>query len=113
MAAIGFSFAWYAQDSPIEAGALTLGTLWAASIGFGFGTIFQQRRPVAALILYWAATLGLVGLFFGPAVPAASFFVRETVAGVIGALCGALVGAIQLWSLRKKLGGRLQRGIQS
>jgi hypothetical protein len=57
MGIIGFCFAWYAQDFPIEVRAPAVGTTWPASIGYSFGTIFDQQngrctRPEVRLTLY-------------------------------------------------------------
>jgi hypothetical protein len=45
--------------------ASVFGLVWGASIGYGFGTIFDQKSPTKRLVIYWATTLALVGPFFG------------------------------------------------
>jgi len=86
-----------------------IGLAWGGSIGYGFGSIFIQKHATKKLIAYWAATLGLVGplfgLFVGAAMDPYATAVQLTVAGVIGAaagmLLGLLAGLIQFMSLRR------------
>lgn len=96
MALIGLFLALKGQDVKVNVTEVVIGGIWGAAIGYGLGSIFDQRRPRRRLIIYWAATLALVALFFGPIVPVSSFFLRQTVAGVLGALAGAIVGVVQL-----------------
>jgi drug/metabolite transporter (DMT)-like permease len=96
MAIIGVFLALKGQDVNVKVSEIATGGIWAAAIGFGLGSIFDQRRPEKRLIIYWAATLTLVALFFGPIVPVSSFLARETIAGVLGALAGAILGVVQL-----------------
>jgi drug/metabolite transporter (DMT)-like permease len=85
-----------------------LGLLWGGSIGYGFGSIFDQKLARKRVVVYWGITLGLVGAFFGLVLgaPEEPSVAKETVAGTIGAavgiLFGSLIGIIQLWRLRQK-----------
>ena len=86
-----------------------LGLVWGASIGFGFGSIFDQKQPSRRTVIYWAVTFALIGIFFGlmggsgvrDYTP-----VKQFTAGLLGAtvgvLLGVLIGASQLWRLRRK-----------
>ena len=58
--------------------------IWAGSIGFGFGTIFDQNNPTETLVTYGQ----LLWAYLQPY----SSIVGETVHGVIGFLIGALLG---------------------
>jgi hypothetical protein len=90
-----------------------LSPIWGASIGYGFGAIFDQKHPTKRLVIYWAATLALVGSFFGLLIGAGvqpyPSTVQLTVAGTIGALVGALFGLLfgtmQLRRLRRRWPG--------
>lgn len=82
------------------------GFLWGACIGYGFGSIFDTRQAAKRLVVYWGITLALIGISLGVlfGVPAQR---SETVAGAIGgglgALCGSLIGVIQLlWRRHRK-----------
>ncbi len=87
-----------------------LGLIWGGSIGYGFGSIFDQTLAANLIVIYWGATLALVGPLFGLQISAEVFpkpTIREDIsAAVIGAaggmLFGSLVGIIQLWRLRRK-----------
>jgi hypothetical protein len=87
-------------------GGSVIGLIWGASIGYGFGTIFDQRSPTKWLVIYWATTLALVGPFFGLIVGAGGSDAQLVVAVGTGALggmlFGLLVGTIQLRRLRRK-----------
>jgi hypothetical protein len=87
-----------------------LGLIWGASIGWGFGSIFELTHATNQVVLYWGATMALVGPFFGLIVGAAFFpydsVVQEVIAGGIGAaagmLFGSLIGIVQLKRLRRR-----------
>lgn len=86
-----------------------LGFIWGASIGYGFGSIFDTKQSTKWLVGYWVLALALVGVFFGLVLgaPQEQSVAKETVDGAIGAgvgaLCGSLIGVIQLlWRLRRK-----------
>jgi hypothetical protein len=87
-----------------------LGLLWGASIGCGFGSIFDQTHATKRVVVYWGATMALVGPFFGLLIGAAVFpydsVVQEIVAGGLGAavgiLFGSLIGIVQLKRLRRR-----------
>jgi hypothetical protein len=89
---------------------LVIGLIWGASIGFGFGTIFTQKGPLKSLVLWWAGTLALVGPFFSvliealprPYVTRAQLMVAGVVGAVAGALLGLVAGALQLKLMRRK-----------
>lgn len=90
-----------------------LGLIWGASIGYGFGTIFDQKSPTKWLVMYWATTLALVGPFFGLLVGAgmlpygsvAQLMVAGGIGALVGMLFGLLVGTMQLKRLRRKCRG--------
>jgi len=98
------------QDTPADIWWTALGTIWGASIGYGLGTVFDQKRPTKRLVVYWAATLALIGPFFGLLIGAGvqpyASVAQRTVAGAIGALAGTvlglLVGTIQLRRIRRR-----------
>jgi len=87
-----------------------IGLIWGACIGSGFGAIFTQTMPTKRLVVYWAVTLMLVGPFFGVVVYAVPrpyvSRVQLMVAGVVGAVAGALLGlalgALQLKRMRRR-----------
>jgi hypothetical protein len=97
MAIVGFGLGWHSQGAPSDRGNVATATIWAACIGFGFGSIFDKRRPRnGLLVLYWAFTLALIGAFFSPLVPLAQFAAQVVVAGAAGALLGVVIGVAQL-----------------
>ncbi len=62
MAVAGFGLGWHSQGAPSDRGNVATATIWAACIGFGFGSIFDKRRPrKGLLVFYWAFTLALIG----------------------------------------------------
>jgi len=87
-----------------------IGLIWGACIGSGFGAIFTQTMPTKRLVVYWAATLMLVGPFFGivayaaprPYVSTGQLAAAGVVGAAVGALFGSLIGTIQLSRLRRK-----------
>jgi hypothetical protein len=87
-----------------------LGLIWGAGIGFGFGSIFDQTGATNRVAVYWAATMALVGAFFGwiigAAFPHSDSVVEQIASGAIGAaaggLFGLLAGIMQLKRLRRK-----------
>jgi hypothetical protein len=94
-----------------KGGGLTgsgLGLLCGGSIGFGFGSIFDQRLATKWLLAYWGVTLALIGPFFGLIIGAKPDYSLsdQAVSGGIGAAVGMLIGltfgAIHLWRLRRK-----------
>jgi hypothetical protein len=80
-----------------------LGLMWGGSIGYGFGSIFDQKHPTKLLVVSWAATLALVGIFFGLLIGAglqldrsdAQITMDGAVGAAVGTLLGVLVGTIQ------------------
>jgi hypothetical protein len=95
MSMIGLFLGLKGQGIGTDVREVAIATIWAGAIGFGFGSIFSQRRPGKLLIFYWAATLMLVGLFFGPLLPVASFATSQALGGSLGALAGVVAGSIQ------------------
>jgi hypothetical protein len=89
-------------------GAL-IGTTWAGGIGFGFGSIFSQKTATKLLVVYWGATLALVGIFFGLLIGAGvqSYnFALDSITGlVVGGMLGILVGTKQLGRMRRRSQG--------
>jgi membrane protein YqaA with SNARE-associated domain len=110
MGTVGLLLGLKGQDTPSDIWWTALGTIWGAGIGYGLGTIFDQARPTRHLVMYWAATLVLVGLFFGLLIGAGvqpyASVAQRTVAGLVGALAGMLfglfVGKVQLRRLNRK-----------
>jgi hypothetical protein len=101
MAVAGLLLGLKGQDTPADAWWTALIALWFASIGYGLGSIFGQKRPTKRLIIYWAATLALVAPFWALPVGAAILpdlpnlpFRQQATAGAIGALIGALFGVL-------------------
>ncbi len=81
-------------------GAMTrgsaVGLVWGASIGYGFGSIFDQRQPTMWLVVYWGFTLSLIGPFFGLVIGAKPdySFSDQAVSGGTGAAVGMVLGLI-------------------
>ena len=92
MAVAGLFLGWKGQGPKVDTLEVGVAIIWAAAIGFGFGSIFDQRPPRRLLVVYWAATLALVAAFFAPLLPVSSFFAQEASAATIGALVGVAVG---------------------
>ena len=103
MTIIGLFLGLKGQHSEVNVRELAIEGVWAGCIGYGFGSIFdQRRRPGTQLIIYWAVTLALLGLFFGQLLPVASFIVQLALGGLVGALVGALLGIVHLKVARRK-----------
>lgn len=90
-------------------GGSALGFVWGASIGYGFGSIFDTKQATKWLVGYWILALAPIGLFFGLVLGATEVpsLTKETVAGAAGAAMGAMFGSIigiiqMLWRLRRK-----------
>jgi hypothetical protein len=92
---------------------IVIGLIWGASVGYGFGIIFDREQTTKHLVAYWAATLALTGVFFGLLVDAGMHpsptDAQQTVAGAIGAVSGAtlglLIGTLQVRRLRRRSAG--------
>src|SRR5437773_1464432 len=69
LALVGLWFGVQSVNFLTNFGLLAVCPIWGASIGYGVGTIFDQRRVGRRIILYWSVTLVLVGILFSPAVP--------------------------------------------
>lgn len=102
MTMIGLFLALKGQDVRVNVREVAAAGIWAGCIGYGFGSIFDQRRPGRRLIVYWAATLALISPLFSPAVPLPSLPAQLAVVVPIGALVGVLVGTLQLKLARRK-----------
>ncbi len=100
------------QDTPADVWWTALGTIWGASIGYGLGTIFDEKRPTKRLVTYWAVTLALVGPFFGLLIDAGvqpyASVTQRTIVGAISALAGTLSGLL-VGTMQSR---RLRRGFQ-
>lgn len=87
-----------------------LGLIWGAVIGFGFASIFDETHATKRVVVYWGATMALMGPFFGLIIGAAVFpydsVVQELIAGgtgaAVGMLFGSLIGIVHLKRLRRK-----------
>lgn len=110
MGAAGLLLGLKGQDTVSDVWWTAVIVVWAASIGYGFGAIFDQKHPTKRVVIYWAATLALVGSFFGLLIGAGvqpyASAVQQTIAGAIGALAGTLfgllLGTIQMRRLRRR-----------
>ena len=73
-----------------------LGLAWDASIGFGFGWIFDQKQPSNLAVVVWAVTWALIGTFFGLIAGAVPDYTlaKQIAAGISGAAVGALFGLV-------------------
>ena len=41
---------------------IIIGAAWGGAIGYGIGSIFEQKQATKWVLIYWVATLGLFGL---------------------------------------------------
>jgi branched-subunit amino acid permease len=122
MGAAGLLLGLKGQDTQTGVGWTVLIVLWFASIGYGLGSIFDQKHPSKRLVVYWAITLALVAPFLALPVGAAIQpdlanlpFRQQAPVGAIGVLVGALfgvfVGTIHLRRLRRQSGTGLPERI--
>ncbi|MGH9687868.1 MAG: hypothetical protein ACRD5K_12335 [Candidatus Acidiferrales bacterium] len=100
------------QDTPADTWWTVLSVVWAASVGYGIGYIFEQKLPTKRLVLCWTATVSLVGCFLGLLIgagvqPYASGLERGLHAG-LGALAGAFAGFLFGTMQQKRLRPREQ-----
>jgi hypothetical protein len=103
MTLVGFGLGWHSQGARYEPENVAAITLWFGCIGFGFGGIFDKRRPSKGLFIFYRAfTLALIGVFFFPFVPLSQFAAQVVIAGLVGALLGVVVGLAQLKSSERK-----------
>ena len=88
-----------------------LGLIWGAGIGFGFGSIFDQTDATKRVIVYWVATIALVGPFFSLIFRRRVFPYNDSVvqqigigavSALVGGLFGVLPGIMQLKRLRRR-----------
>ena len=110
IALVGFWFGWFGQGYPFNFAVLAIFTTWGGSIGYGFGSIFDQRTPTTRLIVYWAITLALVGSLLFPIVPLRFVPAQIGAAATISAVLGILVGIAHLKLARRKLPTRTGSG---
>ena len=103
LALVGFWGGWYSPGYPFNFVMLAIFTIWAACIGYGFGSIFSEHRP-RRRIIYWMVTFGLIGPPPALAMPVPSIAVRLGLGALFGALLGALFGVLQAWIARRKRG---------
>jgi len=73
-----------------------LGLVWGASIGFGFGWIFDQKQPSKWAVVVWAVTWALIGTFLGLIAGAVPDYTlaKQVGAGIFGATVGGLFGFV-------------------
>jgi hypothetical protein len=107
-AGVGFAgFFLGTQAGPVGS---ALGALWGGGIGYGFGSVFDQKNPTSRVVVYWTSTLALVGPFFGLLVGAAIQPYASTtqrifacaIGLVLGVLLGLFIGTIQLKRIRRR-----------
>jgi len=87
-----------------------VGATWGASIGYGLGSIFDQKQATKWVLIYWVATLGLLGPFPAllvaavprPHISDASLTLAGALGAISGALLGLLAGTLHLRRLRRK-----------
>jgi len=97
MTLVGFGLGWHSQGARYEPENVAAITLWFGGIGFGFGSIFDRRRPSNGLFIFYRAfTVALLGVLFFPFVPLPQFAAQVVIAGAVGAFLGAVVGFAQL-----------------
>jgi hypothetical protein len=100
MAIAGLLLGLKGQDTRSDVWWTALIVLWFACIGYGLGSIFDQKSPTRWLLVYWAVTLALVAPFFALPIGAAMLpdlfnVPRQQVgAGVLGALVGGFLGLV-------------------
>jgi hypothetical protein len=73
-----------------------LGLAWGASVGFGFGWIFDQNQPSKWAVVVWAVTWALIGTFFGLIAGAVPDYTlaKQVGAGISGATVAGLFGFV-------------------
>jgi len=89
---------------------IVLGLIWGASIGYGFGAIFDREQTTKLVVVYWAATLALTGVFFGLLVDAgmhpsptnAQLMIAGMIGATSGAILGLLIGSVRLRRFRRR-----------
>jgi hypothetical protein len=97
MTFVGLGLGWHSQGARYEPENVAAIKLWFGGIGFGFGSTFSKRRPSDGLFIFYRAfTLALIGVFFFPFVPLSQFAAQVVIAGLVGALLGAVMGFAQL-----------------
>lgn len=96
LALAGFWFAWIGQGKRSDLVLLPIFTVWGACVGFGLGSIFDQRIGSKHLVLYWSLTSGLAVLILFPLMPFRSVLVQLAAAFAIGGLTGVFVGTAHL-----------------
>jgi hypothetical protein len=83
--------------------------IWAGSIGYCFGAIFDRKKPTRHPVLCWSAGLAFVGAFGGLVVGAGMepyatrihFFFHVLVGALAGLLLGLLPGRAQMRRTRR------------
>lgn len=92
----GFWFAWIGQGKRSDLVFLPILTAWGGCVGFGLGSIFDQRVASKHLVLYWSLTTALAVLIFFPLMPFRFLLVQLVVAFGVGALAGLFIGIAHL-----------------
>lgn len=103
LAVLGFGMGWFAQRFPLDILEITISTMWAGCIGYGIGSIFDERQA-SKRITYLVITFGLLGPLAAPFIPIPSTLARLCVGAVAGAAVGGLIAVLQLCFGRQKPG---------
>jgi len=86
------------QDTVTDVWWTALSSIWAATMGYGIGSIFDQRIPTKWVVIYWMATMAVVGPLFAVVIEDVinpfSSNTRQIAAGATGVLVGAFLGMI-------------------
>jgi hypothetical protein len=102
LALAGFWFGWLGQGKPSDLVLLPILTIWGGCVGYGMGSIFDQRTPTKRLVVYWSLTTGLATSVLFPLIPLRFPPIQLGVAFVIGAFVGLFCGTVHLRLARRR-----------